>query len=121
MTETQEELLDDATPDLAQSLGQLQAQGAHGAHVVDTGGRWLGSVTQQSLSAACARGGVRLREALLADGAAVPHDTGLAQLVALVVRGSAAVPVVDAAGIYLGAVSARSLLKVLTPQEAADD
>lgn len=112
---------DDASPDLAQSLDQLLAQGAQEAHVVDTNGRWLGSVTPQSLSAACARGGVQLREALQADGAAVAHDTSLAQLVAEVMRSSAAVPVVDAEGGYLGAVNARSLLKVLSAREAADD
>ena len=99
---------------------QLVAAGSDLAYLVDAGRHLLGAVSLRSLDTALARGSVSLRDAVLPDTAVASQQTGLPQLVAQVVRSPVAVAVVDDAGVYLGAVTARQLLQTLAPQEAVD-
>lgn len=111
---------DDGIDPLAVARAQLVAAGSDLAYLVDAGRHLLGAVNLRSLDAAMARGSVSLRDAVLPDTAVASQQTGLPQLVAQVVRSPVAVAVVDDAGVYLGAVTARQLLQTLAPQEAVD-
>ena len=110
----------DGRSDLMRAGAQLQRGTARQAVVVEAGGRLLGSVTQESLLHALQSGATSLLGALLTDSAVVPGDLGLHGLVAQVVRSPLALPVVDAAGNYLGVVTQVQLLQRLAPSEAHD-
>ena len=111
---------DDATNPLVAARAQLLGAGSDLAFLVDAGRRLLGAVNLGSLDAALARGAATLRDALLPDTAVAAQQTGLSELVAQVVRAPLPVAVVDDAGVYLGAVTARQLLQTLAPKESVD-
>ena len=110
----------DGRSDLLRTSAQLERGGARQAIVVEAGGRLLGTVTLESLARALESGASSLLGALLTDGAVAPADLGLHALVALVVRSPLALPVVDAAGNYLGVVTQIQLLQRLAANEAHD-
>ena len=113
-------LLADANTGLGAARERLAASDSALAYVLDTERRLLGEVTPDSLEAAQARGAASLRDAMRPASAAVSHQMGLPELVAHVTRAAIAVPVVDGAGVYIGAVTARRLLQTLAPPETAD-
>ena len=110
----------DGRSDLLRTSAQLERGGARQAIVVEAGGRLLGTVTLESLARALESGASSLLGALLTDSAVAPADLGLHALVALVVRSPLALPVVDAAGNYLGVVTQIQLLQRLAANEAHD-
>ncbi len=110
----------DGRSDLLRTSAQLERGGARQAIVVEAGGRLLGTVTLESLARALEYGASSLLGALLTDSAVAPADLGLHALVALVVRSPLALPVVDAAGNYLGVVTQIQLLQRLAANEAHD-
>jgi len=95
----------------AELLARLRMSGWTHAFVVDAQRRWLGSVTPQSLQRACSAGSPSLQHALLAEPPVVAATLGMQALLARALGSPVALPVVDGAGVYLGAVSHKSLLQ----------
>jgi len=95
----------------AELLARLRLSGWPQAFVVDAQQRWLGTVTPQSLQNACSAGTPSLHHALLAEPPAVAAALGMQALVGRALTSTLPLPVVDGAGIYLGAVTHKSLLQ----------
>ena len=110
----------DGRSELVRASAQLQHGEARQAVVLEAGGRLLGTVTRDSLLRATESGATSLLGALLTDGAVASGDLGLHALVARVVQSPLALPVVDAAGNYLGVVTQTQLLQRLAANEAHD-
>ena len=108
----------DGRSDLLRARAQLQGLAARQGVVVETGGRLLGVVTQESLLHALESGATSLHGALVEGGGAARADLGLHALVARVVQSPLALPVVDGAGNYLGAVTQTQLLQRFVQDEA---
>jgi glycine betaine/proline transport system ATP-binding protein len=100
----------DGRSDLVRASAQLHAGAPAQAFVVEVGGRLLGTVTRDSVAQALAGGATSLLGALVTGSSAARADLGLNALVGRVVQSPLALPVVDAAGNYLGAVTQTQLL-----------
>jgi len=102
----------------AELLARLRLSGWPQAFVVDAQQRWLGTVTPQSLQNACSAGTPSLHHALLAEPPAVAAALGMQALVGRALTSTLPLPVVDGAGIYLGAVTHKSLLQRFARSQA---
>ena len=105
--------------DLVRASAQLHAGAPAQAFVVEVGGRLLGTVTRDSVAQALAGGATSLLGALVTGSSAARADLGLNALVGRVVQSPLALPVVDAAGNYLGAVTQTQLLLRFAQDEVA--
>ena len=110
----------DGRSDLVRANAQLQSAAQTQAFVVEVGGRLLGTVTRDSVARALGTGGTSLIGALVPESAAARADLGLRALVARVVQSPLALPVVDAAGNYLGAVTQSQLLLRFAEDEVSN-
>jgi glycine betaine/proline transport system ATP-binding protein len=109
----------DGRSDLLRAGAQFHAAAAAPlAFVVEVGGRLLGTVTCESVTQALATGGTSLISALVPGAGAAPAELPLNALVGRVVQSPLALPVVDAAGNYLGAVTQAGLLQRFARGEA---
>lgn len=117
MTRVERGLIEcDAGTSSARYLNQLIDSGAECGYVCDESGRYLGCVTPATLH----KSGERpIREAFLRDVNAVTTETDLHQLAAFALNQQHDVPVVDAAGKFMGAVSCRTILKQVMERRAA--
>jgi glycine betaine/proline transport system ATP-binding protein len=97
-------------------LQQLIDSGRHCAYVCDEAGRYQGSVTQASLHKA---GSGPIRDAFQPNIALVDLDTGLHALTQLALRQEHDLPVTDATGRLVGAVSCRTLLRSVMERRGA--
>ncbi len=109
----------DGRSDLVRASAQLHAGAPAQAFVVEVGGRLLGTVTRDSVAQALAGGATSLLGALVTGSSAARADLGLNALVGRVVQSPLALPVVDAAGNYLGAVTQTQLLLRFAQDEVA--
>jgi glycine betaine/proline transport system ATP-binding protein len=101
----------DGGSDLLRAVAQLQGGALQQAFVVEAGGRLLGTVTVESLRHAVAAGARSLQGAMVEGAGAARAGLGLHALVARSVQSPLALPVVDDAGNYLGAVTQTQLLR----------
>ena len=108
----------DGAADLLRVVAQLQRGALHQAFVVESGGRLLGTVTLESLRRAVAAGGNSLQGAMVEGAGVAGAALGLHALVARSVQSALALPVVDDAGNYLGAVTQTQLLQRFAHDEA---
>ena len=110
----------DGRSDLLRAGAQLRTGAQAQAFVVDVGGRLLGTVTRNSVARALDAGATSLLGALEQGSTAARADLGLKALVGRVVQSPLALPVVDDAGNYLGAVTQTQLLLRFAQDEVAD-
>ncbi len=110
-----------AHTDLHRAVAQLQDAQRNCAFVVDADGRWLGTVSPDSLQRALAADPCRLEAAFLADPGVVPASLALPELVARVVKAPFPLPVVDSDNTYLGAVSPAILLERMAQEEVGHE
>ncbi len=87
--------------------------------VLDRDHKVLGAVSVESLVRCCEAGTFSLRDALLPDIGAVPAALPIDDLIRLVVASPCPLPVVDAEGRYVGAVTKTILLSKLCKGEQA--
>ena len=107
----------DAGADLARALEQLRASGGNHGFVVGDSGRMLGVVSIDSILRTLESGSLSLHHALLADVTPVTEKSSLHELIGRIVHNPAPLPVVDASGTYLGAVTQAILLKRFAADE----
>lgn len=110
----------DGRSDLLRASAQLRTGAQAQAFVVEVGGRLLGTVTRNSVARALDAGATSLLGALEQGSTAARADLGLKALVGRVVQSPLALPVVDDAGNYLGAVTQTQLLLRFAQDEVAD-
>lgn len=109
----------DGRSDLLRAGAQLRAGTQAQAFVVEAGGRLLGTVTRDSVDRALEEGATSLLGAMVPGSTAARADLGLKALVGRVVQSPLALPVVDDAGNYLGAVTQTQLLQRFAQDEVA--
>ncbi|HNW02448.1 MAG TPA: CBS domain-containing protein, partial [Burkholderiaceae bacterium] len=91
------------------------------AFVVGDDGRLQGTVSIDSMLRTLQTGGLALSGAMLDDVGAVPDSMSLRDLIGRIVRNPLPLPVVDAAGHYLGAVTQTILLKKMVEEESGHE
>ncbi|MEK6347231.1 MAG: glycine betaine/L-proline ABC transporter ATP-binding protein [Burkholderia sp.] len=97
-------------------LDTLLDAGLECGYVCDEAGHYRGVVTAASLRHA---GTKPVRDALVADIAALPADADLQRLSSVALEQAHDVPVIDLAGQFAGTVSCRTILKHLMERKAA--
>ena len=114
---TQVEVSESPTRGCRPALQRLQSQDREWAYVVDTGHRYLGAVSADSLRAALKGhdGSLGLRHAFVPTVEAVPADTPIVDLYSRMLVQPAPLPIVAADGRFVGSISKNTLLKFLDP------
>jgi len=95
------------------ALQRLQEYDRDFGYVVDRGQRYCGVVSVESLRAQLKRDDPKLSDAYLPDITSLASDTPLNELIGHVAASPCGLPVVDATGLYRGAISKALLLQTL--------
>ena len=111
----------DARADCARAIVQLRETRRNYAFVVGDDGRLQGTVSIDSMLRTLQTGGLALSGALLDEVGAVPDSMSLRDLIGRIVQNPLPLPVVDAAGCYLGAVTQTILLKKMVEEESGHE
>lgn len=111
----------DARADCARAIEQLRETRRNYAFVVGEDRRLQGTVSIDSMLRTLQTGGPSLSGALLDDVGAVPDSMSLRDLIGRIVQNPLPLPVVDAAGCYLGAVTQTILLKKMVEEESGHE
>jgi len=111
----------DARADCARAIEQLRETRRNYAFVVGGDGRLQGTVSIDSMLRTLQTGGLALSGALLDEVGAVPDSMSLRELIGRIVQNPLPLPVVDAAGCYLGAVTQTILLKKMVEEESGHE
>ena len=110
----------DARSDMAQAVEQLRKTRRNYAFVVAADGLLQGAVSLDTLLR-CLESGASKLEGAFTDGMdAVPASLSLRELIGRIVRQPLPLPVVDASGRYLGAVTQTILLKKMMESESKE-
>ena len=110
----------DARSDMAQAIEQLRQTRRNYAFVVASDGLLLGAVSLDTLLRSLESGASRLESAFTDGMDAVPSSLSLRELIGRIVRQPLPLPVIDASGRYLGAVTQTILLKKMMESESKE-
>jgi glycine betaine/proline transport system ATP-binding protein len=110
----------DARSDMAQAIEQLRQTRRNYAFVVANEGLLLGAVSLDTLLRGLESGASRLESAFTDGMDAVPASLSLRELIGRIVRQPLPLPVIDASGRYLGAVTQTILLKKMMESESKE-
>lgn len=110
----------DARSDMAQAIEQLRQTRRNYAFVVANDGLLLGAVSLDTLLRGLESGASRLEGAFTDGMDAVPSSLSLRELIGRIVRQPLPLPVIDASGRYLGAVTQTILLKKMMESESKE-
>jgi glycine betaine/proline transport system ATP-binding protein len=111
----------DIRADFAQAIEQLRQARRNYAFVVASDGKYVGTVSLDSMSLSLESGQQTLASALLDGIDPVPQTMNLRDLIGRIVQQPLPLPVLNAAGNYLGAVTQTILLKKMVEQEVGDE
>jgi glycine betaine/proline transport system ATP-binding protein len=115
----------DARADCARAIEQLRETRRNYAFVVGDDGRLQGTVSIDSMLLSLQLGDQAsagsLGNALLDEVGSIPDTLSLRELIGRIVRNPHPLPVVDAAGHYLGAVTQTVLLKKMVEEETGHE
>lgn len=110
----------DARTDMSQAIEQLRQTRRNYAFVVANDGLLLGAVSLDTLLRGLESGTSRLESVFIDGMDAVPASLSLRELTRRIVRQPLPLPVVDASGCYLGAVTQTILLKKMMETESKE-
>ncbi len=110
----------DVRSDMAQAIEQLRQTRRNYAFVVASDGLLLGAVSLDTLLRGLESGASRLEVAFTDGMDAVPSSLSLRELIGRIVRQPLPLPVIDASGRYLGAVTQTILLKKMMESESKE-
>lgn len=110
----------DARTDISQAIEQLRQTRRNYAFVVANDGLLLGAVSLDTLLRGLESGTSRLESVFIDGMDAVPASLSLRELTRRIVRQPLPLPVVDASGCYLGAVTQTILLKKMMETESKE-
>lgn len=110
----------DARTDMSQAIEQLRQTRRNYAFVVANDGLLLGAVSLDTLLGGLESGTSRLESVFIDGMDAVPASLSLRELTRRIVRQPLPLPVVDASGRYLGAVTQTILLKKMMETESKE-
>jgi glycine betaine/proline transport system ATP-binding protein len=107
----------DLRADFSGAVDQLRAHQNHLACVVTEAGQWLGMVSIESMLHSLEATTVSLSAALLVGVEPVVGHISLKEVMRCLVKTTLPLPVVDAAGGYMGTISQQALLRKMVEEE----
>jgi glycine betaine/proline transport system ATP-binding protein len=110
---------DDPAAGFSAALERMRMYDRVYAFVLDEQHKIVGIVSAESLVNCISQGGKKLRDALLPGDFAIPENTPLNQILQKVVNTPCPLPVVNANGEYIGAITKTALLRKLCKEKTA--
>jgi glycine betaine/proline transport system ATP-binding protein len=107
----------DLRADFSGAVEQLKAHQKHHACVVNEAGQWVGMVSVESMLHSLEAPSVSLPAALLVGVEPVVGHISLKEVMRCLVKTNLPLPVVDAAGYYMGTISQQVLLRKMVEEE----
>jgi glycine betaine/proline transport system ATP-binding protein len=107
----------DLRADFSGAVDQLRANQKHHACVVNEAGQWVGMVSVESMLNSLEAPHVSLPAALLVGVEPVGGQISLKEVMRCLVKTTVPLPVVDAAGGFMGTISQQVLLRKMVEEE----